>query len=73
MACDARYPGSVHDAAVWQMSDMKTFFRSNYLNGDKDSHLIGDSGYPLQPYLLTPIFNPTTIPEIYKYRNFIII
>ncbi|CAL1672498.1 unnamed protein product [Lasius platythorax] len=44
---NARYPGSVHDAAIWQVSEIR-----NYL-----SFLISDSGYGLEPWLLTPYAN----------------
>ncbi|GLV44718.1 uncharacterized protein CBL_20629 [Carabus blaptoides fortunei] len=54
IGCNARYPGSVHDAAIWQMSNIKNYLRNEYENGDKLSHLLGDSGYPLEPWLFTP-------------------
>lgn len=41
ISCCARYPGSVHDAAIWQMSSIKQFMKQNYENGDQQSHLIG--------------------------------
>lgn len=41
IGCNARYPGSVHDAAIWQMSDIKNYLRNEYENGDKLSHLLG--------------------------------
>ncbi|KAK4886108.1 hypothetical protein RN001_002379 [Aquatica leii] len=54
IACDARYPGSVHDAAIWRMSDVRNYCRGQYENGDITSHLIGDSGYGLEPWLFVP-------------------
>lgn len=54
LACDARYPGSVHDSAIWQVSEIRNFLLTNYNHGDSSSHLIGDSGYPLEPFLYTP-------------------
>nr|CAI5831160.1 unnamed protein product [Callosobruchus analis] len=50
---NARYPGSVHDSAVWQMSTINTYLRRNHLQGNLYYHLIGDEGYPLTPWLLT--------------------
>ncbi|KAK4887473.1 hypothetical protein RN001_003744 [Aquatica leii] len=50
IGCSARFPGSVHDSAIWQMSQIKNYLRSQYEeHGDKSTHLIGDSGYPLEP------------------------
>ncbi|XP_031328239.1 putative nuclease HARBI1 [Photinus pyralis] len=57
IACNARYPGSVHDSAIWQMSNIKTYLKREYDNGDKSTHLLGDSGYPLEPWLFTPFSN----------------
>lgn len=51
----ARYPGATHDAAIWQMSNIKRYLHDQYLNGVRNIWLLGDSGYPLQPWLLTPI------------------
>lgn len=47
--------GSVHDARVWRLSDIKTlieqdenrFFQNQY-------HLLADSAYPLSHYMLVP-------------------
>ncbi|GLV32908.1 uncharacterized protein CBL_20057 [Carabus blaptoides fortunei] len=57
IACNARYPGSVHDSAIWQMSNVRRHMIEEYETGDKYTHLIGDSGYPLEPWLFTPINN----------------
>nr|CAH7746356.1 unnamed protein product [Callosobruchus chinensis] len=50
---NARYPGSVHDSAVWQMSQINMHLRRKHLQGNLYYHLIGDEGYPLSPWLLT--------------------
>ncbi|KAK4882999.1 hypothetical protein RN001_006318 [Aquatica leii] len=42
IGCSARFPGSVHDSAIWQMSQIKNYLRSQYEeHGNKSSHLIG--------------------------------
>ncbi|XP_066593228.1 putative nuclease HARBI1 [Prorops nasuta] len=51
----AGYCGSVHDARVWQLSDLKHLIDNNreqYCPGYL--HLLGDSAYPLSRVLLTP-------------------
>ncbi|KAG0421325.1 hypothetical protein HPB47_002776 [Ixodes persulcatus] len=51
---DATFPGSVHDSFVWRMS----FLREAFLQGHflrEDECLLGDSGYPLEPWLLNPV------------------
>lgn len=54
--CCAKFPGSVHDSAIWTLSPIKTHLQQLYINRQLgDSWLIGDSGYGLQPWLLTPI------------------
>jgi hypothetical protein len=54
LACDARFPGSVHDSAVWRIQHVRNHLRQQYNNGDKTSIIIGDSGYGLEPWLFTP-------------------
>ncbi|XP_052771219.1 putative nuclease HARBI1 [Mya arenaria] len=55
----ARWPGSQHDAAVFDDSTLK-----DHLETNQTGILLGDGGYPLRPYLLTPLLNPTTPQEI---------
>lgn len=57
LAMDARYPGSVHDAAIFRSSVIRNFLREQYDNGDVTSHLLGDSGYGVEPWLFTPFLN----------------
>ncbi|KAJ8968733.1 hypothetical protein NQ314_002147, partial [Rhamnusium bicolor] len=59
---NARFPGSAHDAAIWQTSTVLGHLRETYVNG-QHSYLLGDSGYPLQPWLLTPILRPQNAQE----------
>lgn len=64
---NARYPGATHDSFILKSSMPYTHLvneHERYL--DTQLWLIGDSGYPLQPWLLTPIRNPRTEVQ----RNF---
>ena len=56
LSCNARFPGSSHDSAIWSLSAVKLHLENLHMQGNiQSSWLIGDSGYPLQPWLLTPI------------------
>ncbi|KAJ3662483.1 hypothetical protein Zmor_006830 [Zophobas morio] len=60
---NARFPGSTHDSAIWQASHVKAIMENQYIQGS-NLFIIGDSGYPLQPFLLTPFENaPENTPE----------
>ncbi|XP_037508777.1 putative nuclease HARBI1 [Rhipicephalus sanguineus] len=53
-ALEPTYPGSVHDAFVWRVSTLSREFSA----GSRDeggAFLLGDSAYPLQPWMLNPI------------------
>jgi hypothetical protein len=52
---NARYFGATHDAAIWQTSTVNARLQRRYLEGERRTWLIGDSGYPIQPWLMTPI------------------
>lgn len=54
----ARWPGSTHDAAIFENCNLK-----DYLEREENMLLLGDSGYALSRYLLTPIRYPTTQEE----------
>ncbi|KAI4466824.1 nucleotidase-related [Holotrichia oblita] len=54
--CNTRFPGSSHDAAIWSLSTVNMHLQELYrAEALRSSWLIGDSGYSLQPWLLTPI------------------
>lgn len=53
-------PGSAHDATIFNSS----IFSAQCESGSYGNKwLLGDSAYPLKPYLLTPIFNLQTRSE----------
>ncbi|KAI4455253.1 hypothetical protein MML48_9g00018364 [Holotrichia oblita] len=55
-----RWPGSAHDSYIFDNSRV----RARFENGDfRASVLLGDSGYPLRNYLMTPLANPRTPAE----------
>ncbi|XP_067614157.1 putative nuclease HARBI1 [Eurosta solidaginis] len=64
LAGNARFGGSTHDAFIWENSLCKDFLERQYSLGANTSWLIGDSGYPLQPWLITPFRAPTTTGQI---------
>lgn len=53
------YPGSQHDSRIFQNSRIYMRYVQRRLNGI----LVGDSGYPSLPFLLTPVANPQTDEE----------
>lgn len=64
---DARFPGSCHDAYILRNSRVWERLEENAF---PNSWLLGDSGYPLKSWLLTPFQNPTTpAEELYNARH----
>ena len=61
----ARWPGSVHDSTIFQNCNKRAQFESGEI---EYGYLLGDSGYPCKPYLLTPLLNPVT-PEEQRYNR----
>ncbi|XP_017472838.1 PREDICTED: putative nuclease HARBI1 [Rhagoletis zephyria] len=68
---DARYAGSTHDSFVWYSSSLKRYLENTYQRGDQNSAYLGDSGYPLHEYLLTPFRNalPGTIEATFNKKH----
>jgi hypothetical protein len=51
----AKFPGSTHDAYIWRGCEVCHIFETGQI---QDGWLLGDSGYQLQPWMLTPLANP---------------
>ncbi|KAJ6639786.1 putative nuclease HARBI1 [Pseudolycoriella hygida] len=66
LSVNARYPGSTQDAFIWNNSLIFSLLERQYSlanqenNIYRDGFLIGDLGYPLQPWLMTPVKTLTT-------------
>lgn len=57
----ARWPGSTHDSHIWKFSGLRHVLSSGLI--PQRAFLLGDSGYPLEPWLLTPYINPCSPSE----------
>lgn len=56
----ARWPGSAHDSTIFNNSSIRAKFERGETG---DSLLIGDSGYPIRPFLLTKLSIASTRAE----------
>jgi len=62
----ARWPGSVHDSTIFDQCHLRAVLETSLADG----YLVGDSGYPCKPYLLTPMNTPITAAEkAYNYAQ----
>ncbi|XP_017466218.1 PREDICTED: putative nuclease HARBI1 isoform X1 [Rhagoletis zephyria] len=68
---NAKHPGATHDSMVFQMSGLKRQLESMYNRGESNTWLLGDAGYALAPYLLTPYRNPEegSVESLYNSRH----
>lgn len=60
-----RWPGSSHDSRIFSNCALRDDFENNKYSG----FLLGDRGYALKSYLMTPVSNPQT--EKVKRYNYI--
>lgn len=58
LSLNVNFPGSSHDSFIWRNSQLRQFVHQQYfMNNFRGTWLIGDSGYPLEPFLMTPFQN----------------
>ncbi|CAI6373067.1 unnamed protein product [Macrosiphum euphorbiae] len=63
------FPGSTNDVHIWNNSNVSNMLEELHTHNYSDYFLLGDSGYPLRPWLLTPIAQPTTAAEENYNKN----
>uniref|UniRef100_A0A2A4IXD7 DDE Tnp4 domain-containing protein n=1 Tax=Heliothis virescens TaxID=7102 RepID=A0A2A4IXD7_HELVI len=56
-----QWPGSTHESTIFDNSALRAQCDDGILG---NCWLLGDNAYPNRPYLLTPVFNPTTAQEM---------
>ncbi|KAH6920657.1 hypothetical protein HPB50_028357 [Hyalomma asiaticum] len=52
LVIDPQFPGSCHDSWVWRHNPLREQLASQLQPGE---YVLGDSGYPLEPWLMTPV------------------
>ncbi|KAJ8710251.1 hypothetical protein PYW07_009617 [Mythimna separata] len=63
---NAKYGGATHDAFIWENSIANNYMQELHRNNEH-VWLLGDSGYPQRPWLMTPIPDATEGTPAYKY------
>ncbi|GFT73803.1 putative nuclease HARBI1 [Trichonephila clavipes] len=56
-----QWPGSTHDSTVFDHSYLRAHVETEV---PSSYHLLGDSGYPLRSYLMTPFLNPVGAGQV---------
>ncbi|XP_039950668.1 putative nuclease HARBI1 [Bactrocera tryoni] len=58
MAINCQYGGAAHDSFLWKQSGQRRVLEERFQHyRNENSWLLGDSGYPLEPWCLTPYRN----------------
>lgn len=64
-----KYPGSAHDSFIWKNCTIYQYFEQ-HTDDESPRWLLGDSGYPLSSFLMTPVANPNTPAETtYNHKH----
>ncbi|CAL1268725.1 unnamed protein product [Larinioides sclopetarius] len=66
----AKWPGSAHDSTIFTNSVVCLLLKTNSIF--QNYHLLGDSGYALEKYLLTPFLNPRSPAEVRYNKSHVI-
>ncbi|XP_067625334.1 putative nuclease HARBI1 [Eurosta solidaginis] len=66
---NAKFPGARHDSFIWTSSAVHRVLQRSYETGNLNTFLIGDSGYPLEPWLMTPLPNETEGTPKFRYNE----
>ncbi|XP_030749235.1 putative nuclease HARBI1 [Sitophilus oryzae] len=66
---NSRYAGATHDSFIWRNSAVRAELERNYQRGERNSWLLGDSGYPQEPWLMRPVINALPGPPEYRYTQ----
>lgn len=66
---NARYPDARNDAYIWMTSPIRRVMEHWYNQGERKMYLIGDAGYPLEPWLVTPLAHYPRHTRQYHYNE----
>ncbi|XP_034839902.2 putative nuclease HARBI1 isoform X2 [Maniola hyperantus] len=66
---NARYPGRVHDQFIFNNSKVKQEMKRLYDSRIGQYYLLGDSGYALEPWMMTPDLEAVPSSSAEKYTN----
>ncbi|XP_026745433.1 putative nuclease HARBI1 [Trichoplusia ni] len=67
---NTKFGGAAHDSHIWSASHVGTYMEGLHESGEH-VWLLGDSGYPQRPWLMTPILNcePGSQEDTYTRRH----
>ncbi|RVE40940.1 hypothetical protein evm_014409 [Chilo suppressalis] len=68
MYINPKFGGASHDAFVWENSHINNYLQTLHQSGES-VWLLGDSGYPQRPWLMTPYSNPAAGSAAETYNN----
>ena len=70
--CFIGYPGSVHDARVFENSDLHERTSSDTISMVSNGlYIVADSAYKLEPYMMTPFKDNGCLTKVQKKYNFV--
>lgn len=65
----SRFPGSVYDSYIWRLSPINDLLKYLHSIGQTSYFLLGDSGYGLKPWLMTPLLEPQANSPEARYNE----
>lgn len=65
----AKFGGAAHDSYVWRLWSISRYLEEEHFNNGMIGWLLGDSGYPQRPWLMTPVLHTTENTPQAHYTN----